>query len=142
MSNIITTENLAVARTSKDNVQDVLNRVGNEVSTTSCEASALEDVNDVVHHDVHTRQLRPHLQRGTEADTTDDSRLDEVEIRLGSFGALKFDLAFNFGVLELHKLISRVTLAVQVGKDLECFSVTIMVHEPTGRLNARLCESL
>ena len=39
---------LASGRTSEDDVEDILNRVGDEVTTTTSKTSTLEDVDDVV----------------------------------------------------------------------------------------------
>lgn len=116
--------NIDDGRDREHDVEHVLNRVRDEVATAAGKASALEDVDDVVHHDVHARQLRPHLERRAERDTAEDTRLKEVEVGLGAFGALKADLLLDFVDLELHEFVVRVTLAVQVGEDLERLVLT------------------
>ena len=102
-----------------------MNGIGNKITTTTCETGTLEDVDDVVHHDVHSRQLRPHLERSTETDATEDTRLEQVEVGLGTLGLFKVDLLLNFSIFELDEVVGFVSSAVKVCKDFEGFFVPI-----------------
>ncbi len=59
-----------------------------------------------VHHDVHARELRPHLERCTESDTTGDTRAEEVEVGLGALSTLKADLLLDLVEFEPPHLIN------------------------------------
>lgn len=123
--------------TSEDDVEDVLDRVGDEVTATAGKTSTLEHIDDVVHHDVHTGQLTPHLQAGTETDTAEDTRLEQIEVGLGTLCALKLDLLLDLSELQLHKLGVGVSMTVQVRENDESFLLTVVVNEPTGRLKPK-----
>ena len=128
-------------RTGEDDVENVVYAVGDEVGTTAGETCTLEHVDDVVpeleldgvttenaevyvHHDVHTRELRPHLHGHAETDTAEDARLQEVEVGLGSLGTLELYLAANLLELEKHKLVVLVALAVKISENLERLILT------------------
>ena len=138
-------------RTGEDDVEDVVYAVGDEVGTTAGETCTLEHVDDVVpeleldgvttenaevyvHHDVHTGELRPHLERSTERDTAEDTRLEEVEVGLGALLALKVDLLLDLRHLQLDELVVRVALPMQVRQDLQRLLVAPVVDEPTRTL--------
>ena len=97
-------------------------------SAATGEASTLEDVDDVVHHDVHAGELRPHLERSTETDATEDTRLEQVEVGLGTFGLFKVDLLLDLGIFELDEVVGLVSSAVKVCKDFEGFFVALEVR--------------
>jgi hypothetical protein len=78
--------------------------------------------------------LTPHLQACAEADTAEDTGLEEVRVRLGSLRALEAYLLPDLRELELNELVVRVALAVQVSQDLERLVLAVMVDEPPGTL--------
>lgn len=139
--------------TGEDHVEYVLNGVGDQVGATASETGTLEDVDNIVptrdqlvrrrvipmisldvHHDVHAGKLRPHLQAGTETNTAEDARLQQIEVGLRSFGALEDDLLLDLRELELYELVVDISATVQVGKNDECFLLTVMIDQPTRTL--------
>jgi hypothetical protein len=117
--------------TGGDDVQDILDGISNQVTTCTGETCTLEDVDDVVHHDIHTRQLRPHLKGTSEEDTASDTGSEQVKVGFGTFSALKMHLGLNFLKLEHHKLVLLVTTTVKISKNLKSFFFAVMVDEPT-----------
>lgn len=97
--------------------------IGDEVTTTTCETGTLEDIDNVVHHDVHSGKLRPHLQGSTETDTAENTRLEKIEVGLGTFSSLKLNLFLNLGVFELYEVVVLVTPTMEIGKDLQSFLI-------------------
>lgn len=83
-------------------------------------------------YSLHTRKLRPHLQRSTEEDTTEDAGLEQVRPLLSALSTLKLDSLPNLSVLELDELGVGVSVAVNIGQDHESLVVAVVVHEPTG----------
>lgn len=73
-------------------IEDVLHARGDEVATAAGEARALEDVGDVVHHDVHAGELGPRLEGHAEPDAAEHAGHDKVRVGLGALGALERDL--------------------------------------------------
>ena len=69
--------------------------------------------------------MRPHLERSTETDATEDTGLEQVEVGLGTLGLFKVDLLLNFGIFELDEVVGLVSSAVKVWKDFEGFFVAI-----------------
>jgi hypothetical protein len=80
------------------------------------------------HHDIHTRELRPHLEGTAQTDTTQNARFEQVEVGLGPLGALKVDLALDFLVLENNKVVVLVALAVEVSQNLQGLILPISKH--------------
>jgi hypothetical protein len=64
------------------------------------------------------------LQRAAEADTSGNTRLEEIHVGFGSFSSLKRNLGFNFLVFELDQFVVRVTLAVKISENLESLLFT------------------
>ena len=87
-----------------------------------------------VHHNVHSGELTPHLERSTETNTAENTRLEEIEVGLGTLLLLEPDLVLNFGNLELHELGVGVTLTVEIREDLYGFGVPFVINEPTWTL--------
>lgn len=138
-------------RTGEDDVQHVLDGVRNKVSTTASKTGALEYVDNVVpkrlisidqpydcrrdlHHDVHARKLTPHLERSTEANAAQNTRLEQVEIRFSTLLPFKFDLVLDLRKLKLHELIVGVSTAMEIRQDRKGFVVSVVVDEPTWTL--------
>ncbi len=96
----------------KDDVEDVLNR-GCEQEVRN--ARRLHHVHDVVHHDVHPAELRPHLNRDRKDDSVEHSWLCQgFEGRVASF-ALKGHRLFDFAVLSQDFWMANVPMAMKVG---------------------------
>ena len=91
------------------------------------------DSRNVVHHDVHASQLRPHLKTGTQNDSSDDTRTEKVGIGLGSFSLFELNLFHDFVVLELDQLVVGVPIAVQVSEDLEGLVVSAIIDQLLGK---------
>lgn len=118
----------------ESDVENVVDGVGDEVDPATGETGTFEDVDDVVHHDVHTGKLRPHLDSAAEVDTPQNAGLEEIEVGLGTFVTLELDLGPDFSVLEKDELILLVASTVKVGEDLEGLGFAALVEQPTGRL--------
>jgi hypothetical protein len=78
-----------------------------------------------VHHDVHTSQLTPHLQRSTQHNPPRNRRLQKVEVRFGTLLTLEFDLFLDFSEFKLDELVILVSTTVEVGEDLKGIFLTI-----------------
>ena len=124
---------------SKHHIEYILHGGRNEATPPTCKTRTLEYVRDVVHHDIHPGELRPHLERHAEADATEDARLEEVEVGFGALCALECDLLFDLGELELDKLVGRVSVGMDVGEDFEGFAFTVFVYEPAGGFGEPYC---
>ena len=55
----------------------------------------------------------------------EDSRLEKIQVRLGTLGTLKVDLLFDLLKLELHECIVRITSTMEIREDLECFILPV-----------------
>jgi hypothetical protein len=78
-----------------------------------------------VHHDVHTSQLTPHLQRSTQHNSPRNRRFQKVEIRFSTLRTLERDLFLDFGEFQLDEFVVFVSSTVEVGEDLESIFLTI-----------------
>ena len=121
--------------------------VGNEVSAPASESGALEHIDNVVHHDIHASKLTkrnqcrpslsrginvpPHLQASTEDDTTEDIWLEQIDVALCTLCPLEINLLPDFLELELHEGVVFVSLAMQVGENLERLILVSMVEQPS-----------
>lgn len=99
-------------------VDDVLDGSGEEFVS---DARAAHDEDDVVHHDVHAAQLRPHLDGHAENNALEDAGLDEGGEAGGGFFALEAKCFFDFLVLGEDFGVAHLSVAVEVGEDLEGF---------------------
>lgn len=127
-----TTEAVEVedGRESKGDVDDVLNR-GSEEGRT--DAGSLHDVDDVVHHDVHTAELRPHLNGHAEDDTLEHARSDESLERRDGLLTLEAKSFLNLVVLGKHLGVVDIAASVKVGENLKSLLPAVLAGEPTGR---------
>jgi len=98
-------------------VEDVLDGVGDKVTTATCETCTFEDIYNVVHHNIHSAKLRPHLERTTETNAAENTRLEEIQVRLGAFSTFKVDLMFDLLVFENNKIVALVTSTVKIGEN-------------------------
>jgi len=114
-------------------VEDVLNRGSDQTGTSTNETGATENVENVVHHDVHSGHLGPDLKEETQEDTTEDTGLEEIQPRFGTLGTLESNGLHNFVVFELNELILSIALAVKIGQDLESFVIAVVINQPTRR---------
>lgn len=101
-------------RNGHEDVEDILDRGGLEGGVLTFDTSALEDKDDVVHGDVHARELRPGLERHSKEDATDSGLAEKFHVRSGCEGAVKVDGVLNFLVLGLDSRIVLVTISTEV----------------------------
>lgn len=70
---------------------------------------------------VHTTELRPHLQRGTQPYSPQDARLEQVSEGFGTLCPLEVDLVFDFLEFENDEVILLVASTVEIRKNLKGF---------------------
>ncbi len=103
---------------------------GGDEEVVAGEAGHGEDVGDVVHHDVHPRQLRPDLGEDADVGPVDHVRLEEFQE--GRVGVLAFEFAHVFDVFEFldHEWAVRVAFAVHEGEYGVAFFPAVFAREP------------
>ena len=60
--------------------------------------------------------MTPHLHRYAEPDASEDPRLEQVEVRVGSLSVIEIDRLLDLVVLELNELVADLALAVTAGR--------------------------
>lgn len=65
-----------------------------------------------LHHDVHSAELRPHLQAHTQHNPSGVSILQEIEVRFCTFFSFKVDLLLDLLVFKDNEIVLCATLAV------------------------------
>ena len=120
-------------RDGEGHVDDVLDAGGDE-EVVAGEAGHGEDVGDVVHHDVHARQLGPDLREDANVGPVEHVGLEELQE--GRVGVAPFELAHGFDVLELldDERAVRVASAVDEGEHGVAVFPAILAREPAGGL--------
>lgn len=79
-----------------------------ERSPSSSDTSRLEDIDDVVHQDVHSTELGPHLQAATQEHSSEVFRLNQVSVRSGSLRQVELGSFLHLVVLDASELRSNV----------------------------------
>ena len=120
------------SRDSHEHIDDVLNRGGEESSVSSV-TGHLENVGNVVHHDVHTSELRPNLAESSDHGTVNHVGLEEIQVCNVGVSALK--LAHVLDILEFvrDEGMVRITLAVDEGENGLAIFPSVLAGEPTRR---------
>jgi hypothetical protein len=113
---------------SHDNVDNVLDGGGEEWIV---DTGSLHNVNNVVHHDVHSAELRPHLNHHPEADALDDSGLEELSDGGSLILTLEADRFLDFLVLGKNLGVVWITSSMDIGKNAEALFPSILRSQPT-----------
>lgn len=119
-------------RDGHEDVEDVLDGGGLEVSVLASDSGTLEDEDNVVHGDVHAGKLRPRLEGNSEEDTAGVGGLEEFGVRAGGESAVEGDGILDFLELGLDIGVVLVTVSAQVSKDLKSLLGTALIGQPTG----------
>jgi hypothetical protein len=61
---------------------------------------------------------------------------EQLDVRLGLVLMLKGDALLNLGILGLHPGIQLVSVSVELGESLKTLLRTVVVNQPTGRLES------
>ena len=74
-----------------------------------------------------TRKLGPGLKTHSQTHSSENGRLEEIHVRLGTLTSLEGDLVANFVVFKLHELIVQVTAAMKISEDFKCLILSIVI---------------
>jgi hypothetical protein len=118
-----------VRLTYHSDVDDVLNGCSEQLVG---DTSSPHNKYDIVHHDIHPAQLRPHLNRHTEDDALDNTRLHKSAKAGLSLLALEAKSVFNLPILGKDLGVVQVTAAMEVSKDRESLLPAIFGSKPSG----------
>lgn len=116
-----------------DDVQHVLDGARKQHGVTSG-AGHLENVHDVVHHDVHTAQLLPHLSGKTHDGLGEGFFAEQVLVAEVEGDLVDDDLFADFLELELDLWVVEVAVGADARHHLAGLLPAVVVGEPTGRL--------
>ena len=118
-------------RDGEEDVDDVLDARGDEERVAG-EAGHGEDISNVVHHHVHSCQLRPDLDKDADVGPVDHVWLEEFEER--GVGVLAFEFAHVFDVLVFlqDERAVGVSLAVDEGEHGVAVFPAVFAREPAG----------
>jgi hypothetical protein len=116
--------------TRERDVQNILHGIRNQVRPPARQPGALEDIHDVIHHNIHPRQLAPHLQTASQRHPSEHLRLQQIHITLRPFLPLKLHLLTNLLKLEPHQLRVGVSPTVQIRQNRTRLLGSAVVHEP------------
>ena len=84
-------------------------------------------------HDIHSAELRPHLDTHPQDHTLNHSRFHELSIRGDGFLTLKSNRIPDLLVFRQHSRVVRVLLPMHVRKNLESLAPPILIGQPTRR---------
>lgn len=93
-----------------------------------------KDVGNVVHHNIHPRQLTPNLREQSNMRPINIFGREEIDITHLGTGAFNIDPLSNLLKLASHPRTVRITFPVRENKDLLTFLPTILGGEPARRL--------
>ena len=92
------------------------------------------NLRDIVHHDVHTRQLGPDLGKETDVSTIDHTRAEKLGVRDILGFALNLDPLLDLGKLASDPWTVGIASAMDVSEDLLALLPAIFGSQPTRRL--------
>ena len=119
-------------RDGEDHVDYVLDARGYE-EVVAGEAGHGEDIGYVVHHDVHSCQLRPDLGEDADVGPVDHVWFEEFEERSVGIVAFKVAHVFDIGEFSDDKRAVRVAFSVNEGEDGMAVFPAIFPSEPARR---------
>lgn len=90
-----------------------------------------EDVANIVHHHIHTRELRPDLCENTNVCSIDHLGLEEFEVAHICVASLEFDHIADLLQLEVDKWCISVALGVDQSKHIVAVFPPIFLCEPS-----------
>lgn len=67
------------------------------------------------------------MKTHSKTNAAEDTRSEDIQVRLGTFVAIELDGGSDFVILELHKRCTGVSTAVKVSKNLKGFLVAVVV---------------
>ena len=120
-------------RNGHENVDDVLDRRSEEVCRASIARHA-KHIGDVVHHDVHARELRPDLRENADVSAVEHVRLKQFPV--GDIAVSGLELAHLADIVEFveHEWGIGVTLAVDESQHGMAVFPAVLACQPTWRL--------
>jgi hypothetical protein len=88
-------------------------------------------INDVVHHDIHTSELRPDLGEDTDVSAVDHVRLEELEVR--NICVATFELAHVLDLLKFRHDEGSITVALGVdeSKHIVALFPAVLASKPS-----------
>jgi hypothetical protein len=88
---------------------------------------------NVVHHDIHATELRPHLNAHTENNTFEHTGGHKSLEAIDRLFTLKSESVFDFVILGEDLGVVDIATSVKVGESLEGLLPLVFAGEPTGR---------
>lgn len=82
-------------------------------------------------HDVHSAELRPHLNTHSKNNTLEDTGFREFSVRRNSFLAFKTNDLLDLLILRKHLRVVKISASVDVGENTESFIPSVLVGQPT-----------
>ena len=121
--------NVEQRRNGEDDIDDVLDRRGNEQIVAS-ETSHGEDVDNVQHHDVHACQLGPDLGEDSDVGSPDHVGLDEFQEGGICVVAFEFVHVLDFLKLLPHKVAVGIAFTMDKSQDSMALLPSVLTSQP------------